>query len=482
MKKVLLYVSQLLFLSLFSHAQSTLKVHEWGTFTTVQNSNGLRLSGLQGEKLPPFVMDLKLHECETCHQGQAGKVVLKSIGVQMETPVLYFYTNQETPITVEVKFKNGIINQWYPQRNSGQNNPNMAILDMASVSEGFLKWNATVLKATQNMVTTPPQAQVTQEWSAPRATASNYVKGQNGEIEKFLFYRGLANFATPFKVEFNDRGNLVLQNLFNSTLPYILVYDNSPNRQPTFWWSGAINGQEKKVILPPRRDTEFNDMYNEVMRFRNELVNAGLNIDEATAMLQTWYDGYFTDVTDVKGLRVFWIAPKAFVDEVLPLQITPTPTEIKRVFVGRSEVFTPAFEKELTLTSLATLENQYAEHRYLEVFKNGKMLGFPTQWTNYNLNPTTPTNDVSDFQPTHLIVMPNPFSESIIVICDLKEPANLDFRLLDMQSRIVQHWTEVRTHAGNFKKQYSLQGLPVGNYILQMRNGQQQWAVKLSRH
>ena len=467
---------------LCAHAQSNLKVHEWGTFTTVQNSNGVRLSGLKGEVLPPFVMDLKLNECATCNQGQAGKVTLKNIGVQMETPVLYFYTNQETPITVDVTFKNGIINQWYPQRSGGQANPNTATLDMASMGDGSIKWNATVLAATQNLTPTSPNSQVTQEWAAPRATAANYVKGQNNEIEKFLFYRGLANFATPFKVEFNDKGNLVIQNLFNTTLPYIMVYDNSPNRQPTFWWSGPINGQEKKVIMPPRRDTEFNDMYNEVMRFRNELVTAGLHLDEATAMLQTWYDGYFTDVTDVKGLRVFWITPKSYIDEMLPLQITPTPSDIKRVFVGRSEVLTPDFESTLTQMSLTALENQYADHRYLDVFKNGKSLGFPNQWTTYNQNPITPIKEITDFQPAYLIVMPNPFSESIIVSCDIKESVPLDFFVIDMQGRVVKQWKEQPTTLGLFKKQYSLQAFPVGNYILKLQCGQQQWAVKISKH
>ena len=233
MKKAF-YTLSLAFFTTLSLAQSTFKVHEWGTFTTVQNSNGVRLSGLAGEKLPPFVMDLKLNECTTCNQGQAGKVAFKNIGVQMETPVLYFYTNQEMPVTVDVSFKNGIINQWYPQRSTGQNNPNQSILDMLTMGDGSIQWNATVLAATQNMKTTPPISQETQEWTAPRYTAANYVKGQNGEIEKFLFYRGLANFSVPFKVEFNDKGNLVIQNQFNATLPYIMVYDNSPNRQPTF--------------------------------------------------------------------------------------------------------------------------------------------------------------------------------------------------------------------------------------------------------
>jgi len=56
-------------------------------------------------------------------------------------------------------------------------------------------------------------------------------------------------------------------------------------------------------------------------------------------MLETWRDSWFED-----GTRVFYIVPRAAVDAILPLTITPAPTEIKRVFVGRMEVVTPAVQ------------------------------------------------------------------------------------------------------------------------------------------
>lgn len=460
-------------------AQSNLKVHEWGTFTTVQNSNGLRLPGLKGEKLPPFVMALNLEQCQTCAQGRPGKTVLKNIGVQMETPVLYFYSDKEMPITVDVQFKNGIINQWYPQRSKGQSSPESAVLDMAQQGPGFIQWKATVLKPGLQLTPTPPPAELTQEWVAPRNTGANFVKGQNGEIENFLFYRGLANFETPFKVEFNNKGSLVLHNQFTQALSYVLVYDNSPGHQPAFWWSGKLASKEKKTIAQPSQDSDFQTIYDEIVHFRDELVKAGLNQDEATAMLQTWYDGYFTDVTDVKGLRVFWIAPREFVDGVLPLQISPAPDKIERVFVGRSEVLTPAFEKELTGLSVAKMESQFVDHRYLDVFKNGKEIGFPIRWTDFNSNLVTAAKDLPKTPQALMSVMPNPFSESMIVACTITEGSSLHFKLVDVQGKVIKQWVESDLPAGVFKKSYSLQDLSSGFYALHMQKEGVQSVVKI---
>jgi hypothetical protein len=66
------------------------------------------------------------------------------------------------------------------------------------------------------------------------------------------------------------------------------------------------------------------------------LVERGLYKKEAAAMLETWRDSWFEP-----GTRVFYIAPKVAVDAILPLQITPAPAEIARVFVGRLELVTP---------------------------------------------------------------------------------------------------------------------------------------------
>ncbi len=59
----------------------------------------------------------------------------------------------------------------------------------------------------------------------------------------------------------------------------------------------------------------------------------GLYQKEALAMVETWRDSWFEP-----GTRVFYIMPTAQVNPLLPLTITPAPSDIRRVFVGRVEV------------------------------------------------------------------------------------------------------------------------------------------------
>ena len=54
-------------------------------------------------------------------------------------------------------------------------------------------------------------------------------------------------------------------------------------------------------------------------------------------MIETWRDSWFEE-----GARLIYIVPSRTVDEVLPLEISPPPAQITRVFVGRIELITPA--------------------------------------------------------------------------------------------------------------------------------------------
>jgi hypothetical protein len=87
------------------------------------------------------------------------------------------------------------------------------------------------------------------------------------------------------------------------------------------------------------------------------LIDAGLYPREASAMLETWRDSWFED-----GARVFYVVPRTSVDAILPLTITPAPTEIKRVFVGRMELVTPAVQQ--TVESAITDQNSAVLERY----------------------------------------------------------------------------------------------------------------------
>src|SRR5262245_63772093 len=73
--------------------------HEWGTFTSMTGTDGIVLEGLQREEeaLPKFVHDLLKIDAfsATDEKMPASRVTQK-----METPVVYFYSDE--PLRVQV--------------------------------------------------------------------------------------------------------------------------------------------------------------------------------------------------------------------------------------------------------------------------------------------------------------------------------------------------------------------------------------------
>ena len=91
-------------------ADPALTAHEWGTFTSIAGRDGhaaewLPLTG--STDLPKFIEHLQTPDFKGGLRGT----------VRMETPVLYFYANHATTLSVHVSFSQGLITEWYPQAN-----------------------------------------------------------------------------------------------------------------------------------------------------------------------------------------------------------------------------------------------------------------------------------------------------------------------------------------------------------------------------
>lgn len=324
--------------------------HEWGTFTTLHGSDGGRLSGLEvsEEPLPGFVYSHAANPGPEAQKkdlaegfygyGAKGNLYLPSaVNVKMETPVIYFYSDEERDVKVRADFPQGSINEWYPHRSRGE--VKKSYHNFTTPYEGWIEWDATILGPGSAEPLTAPKELETAHWTAPRVKDANNVAA-NGEIENFLFYRGLANFDIPMQVNFTDPTTLSITNGGSDAIPYVFVYEKTEAGKSRFWWSGQVgSGGNQSVDLSGTPSTNPRNF----MDFGQELVNAGLYEDEAKAMLNTWQESYFKR----PGLRVFWIVPEQLVDELLPLSIKPAPKQVNRVFVGRCDVMTPEFEEEL---------------------------------------------------------------------------------------------------------------------------------------
>jgi hypothetical protein len=144
----------------------------------------------------------------------------------------------------------------------------------------------------------------------------------------------------------------------------VLVFNLSSDGKISFTLLNPLKGGEARTVKLAEPQTAENWRHEVYATMRGALIQAGLFPKEADAMLQTWWRSYF----ERPGLRAFWIVPDHFTSEVLPLTVQPAPRKQVRVLVGRSELLTPAFEKELVLQFAKPQENRWQSDRYFSAF------------------------------------------------------------------------------------------------------------------
>lgn len=344
MKRIyFIFIFLFIYSALFSQKDSIITVHEWGTFTTLSASDGRQLNGLypDEEKLPSFVYDLDITSTNAANAKgiNTNNCALKNVTVKMETPVIYMYANEASDFTLKVGFTHGLISQWYPNRTAGTAH----ITDCNggidfTTKQSDIEWKGKVLAPTSTEKLTQVNTQSI-TWIQPRATKANLLKvGDSGEVEKYLFYRGLGNFENRLKIEFEVDGIFMFTNLTGTRIPYAIVYHKPMNGEAEIWWAGSLDKNARVTTVPngiPGITPE-----RVIRNFKSSLIGAGLYADEAEAMLKTWQQSYF----ETPGVKVFWIVPQEITDTLLPLEMKPLPLSVKRVMVGRSEILTPRFE------------------------------------------------------------------------------------------------------------------------------------------
>ncbi|HWA24764.1 MAG TPA: hypothetical protein VG734_03745 [Lacunisphaera sp.] len=362
-------------------AAAGLTVHEWGTFTTVSGSDGRLLPGLEVEEenLPNFVHGFPGFS----PYNKAWNRPVRGVTVKMETPVIYFYSHEPATARVEVAFTAGSISQWYPERVAGETMPpppasgeNAAPVDFSQGYRGGATWRVDILARDAAVPVSAPPAAETPQWPRARVAGANRVRGPKGEVEGFIFYRGLGHFEPPLRLSCDEAGGLRLENAGPDRIPFVFVLDRrsggTDGRVP---WQGALEPGAKQQIALASDDRSVPAQAVRQAAFPAALEAAGLTPDEARALLRTWRESYF----ERPGLRVFWIVPRAFTDRVLPMKITPQPDKVERVLVGRSEVLTPAFEAELMREFPVDGGRRWVTDRFFRVYaERARQLGVAT--------------------------------------------------------------------------------------------------------
>jgi hypothetical protein len=331
-----------------------LVVHEWGTITTRHAPSGAvdgRLNRLDYyEPLADFV---HRYEPPVTSRDPLRNLLKVPVGagradvtMRLETPVIYFHpapgSPPPPPFDVTVNFRGGVLNEFYPEATPSVNEWNGERLSDAMTSS--LTWKSVALTDGAKLPLTNSHV-----WNAPREVRSTPVTVSGGEIEQYLFYRGVANLPALLRTELT-RDALVLRS------PVRTPWLNATSASLGAVWVVDIRGKGIAAVrttdpltiarddsgrvlarLAPFNPREYSESALPRLReaMHAALVARGLYPDEATAMLETWKNSYF----GIPGLRVFYLVPNEWASYYLPLTIA-TPHTLSRVIVGRIEIQT----------------------------------------------------------------------------------------------------------------------------------------------
>ncbi len=325
-----------------------LVLHEWGTFTTVAGSDGVRLDGVHhdDEGLPAFV-----HDREREAEGFTG------VQVKMETPIVYLYHPRGRTVSLAVEFPRGLLTQWYP----GVRSLVPVVGPRPELARGRLDWGTFQVLPPGEGLDRLPEVPRGDPWSHARAVDANVLRvcslpGPGArEHERFLFYRGLGRFDLSLRVAWKPADALHLENTGKGTLHRPLVLRVEKDRIRAAFLPDLPAGEAASAgALPPETTVE------KVMdALAAELTAQGLYEREARAMVRTWRKSYF----ETPGTRVLVPLPREEVDAILPLEVRPAPGVSVRVLLARVDVLSREDEVRAEEVALVALDAADARER-----------------------------------------------------------------------------------------------------------------------
>ncbi len=357
-------LSLLLTLSSALPSLAALKVHEWGTFTSMVGSDGITQNGMhhEDEQLPDFVHSFGVQfpqivetprptptplpdeNCPRPSKMCFGPGILENnvISQKMETPVLYFYTDQSMVVNVNVRFPQGVITQTFPA--PVLTSPTQSTLQ--KIENGSTSFRI-LTRPTKVALPAVPSGNI---YAHARDVASDLIRSLGNsplvEDEKFIFYRGLGRFQPKIHItSTGDNLSVFVPSARIRPQAAFLTYVNEVGSVAFQELQFEIGQNEIKsaVLNSIKESARLNNTQVARKLLVSRLVLAGLNKDEAVAMYNTWEHGYLR----VPGLRLLYILPEQEVEEILPLTISPQPQEIRRAFVARIEILTASEEQKI---------------------------------------------------------------------------------------------------------------------------------------
>jgi hypothetical protein len=296
-------------------------------------------------ELPPFVVQLKRPRV-IARISKSGIKGHPDVTMRLETPVIYFYPSRRfdknTRVNVNIQFKGGVMNEYYPDaraRVQGLGTNPFGGEVLSAQTRSFLSWTGLTIGSNKPLPETDKPV-----WLAPRKVKAAAVRTPAGQVEKYLFYRGVAKLPTLFNVSYDKRKTQITisprkRNPVGEKLviPVAWFVDVKKDGRVNFTRIGRLDLSALKIarFSLSRDDRQYTSNKRDQFRKRvkRALVKDGLFADEAEAMLNTWDQEYFRQA----GKRILYIMPKAWTEYYLPLHIS-VPHKRVRTIVGRVDL------------------------------------------------------------------------------------------------------------------------------------------------
>lgn len=381
--------------SLIASQGQAMVVHEWGTFTSVQGSNGKDQMGAyhEDEKLPgfvhgfgdifrPFPIFNPPDDTSDCMKNIHCRVLSDNrITQRMETPVIYFYNSNafsSERVKIKVGFPEGVISETFPAPTSSLPSNTATVL-----KNGEVVFDIHVATKLSDLSSDLPIVPAGNIYEHARKVAANYVTVGQGtrypQTEKFIFYRGVGTFRGPVQTSsFYDPNintsmtrvrNMNPTNGGDPILQMVAIHiDEQGQGVYQFMMSKTLSPGHPHIIdnntLRSAARVPMTELKSAVVGM---LTNSGLYDDEANAMVNTWEHGYFK----TPGLRILYVLPRANVEQILPMTITPVPSDLLRIMVGRIEVLPK--DEEISIMSEVSLKGTNFNFQRLGRFAEPKL-------------------------------------------------------------------------------------------------------------
>ena len=320
-------------------------VHEWGTFTALQDEGGRPIGGINtdDEPLPNFVHDLR---SLVARPTEAPSVLFKGVPrcdrdilVRLETPVIYFHLPagaKPIRLNLDVTFHGGWLTQYYPDAKAtapGSNRtPTTSALSRKkpkALSPGRICPSETKRPDRDHRCTRLARA--------PRGACRRRRHRQRDRAVSLLPRRRA--HRAPVAVARTTMNDLRISTSLQQPVQGVWLLDVRPDGTSALRDLGQTLSQESSIITPAAfRANDYRPENIQLIRgqLRNAIVKQGLYDDEAEALLNTWEVSYFRR----PGMRLFFMVPAEWTNRVLPLHLS-VPSDVVRTMIGRIEIVTP---------------------------------------------------------------------------------------------------------------------------------------------